>query len=59
MDLDENKLQNALQIVYGKEKAVLDSQIERYNLLVSKHKEQFGDKELHLFQFTGQNRVRW
>ena len=57
MDLDENKLQNALQVVYGKEKAVLDSQIARYNLLVSQHKEQFGDKELHLFSSPGRTEL--
>ena len=57
MDLDENKLQNVLQVVYGKEKAVLDSQIARYNLLVSKHKEQFGDKELHLFSSPGRTEL--
>ena len=57
MDLDENKLQNALQVVYGKEKAVLDSQIVRYNLLISKHKEQFGDKELHLFSSPGRTEL--
>ncbi len=57
MNLDENKLRNALQIVYGKEKAVLDSQTERYNLLVSKHKERFGDEELHLFSAPGRTEL--
>ena len=57
MDFDKNKLQTALQIVYGKEKAVLDSQIERYNLLVSKHKEQFGNKELHLLSAPGRTEL--
>jgi len=57
MNFDENNLRNALRKVYGKEKAVLDSQMERYNTLVSKHKEQFGNKELHLFSAPGRTEL--
>jgi galactokinase len=43
--------------VYGNEKAILDSQIERYNSLINKHQEQFGADELHLFSAPGRTEL--
>jgi galactokinase len=57
MNFDENKLRNALQNVYGKDEAILDSQIERYNSLINKHKERFGAEELHLFSAPGRTEL--
>jgi len=57
MRFDENNLRYALQNVYGKEEAILDSQNERYNSLISKHKEKFGAEELHLFSAPGRTEL--
>jgi len=57
MKIDENNLRNALKNLYGQEKAVLDSQMTRYNSLINKHKEQIGTKELHLFSAPGRTEL--
>ena len=57
MNFNESKLKNALRILYGEEPGLLNSQFERYKILIDKHKAKFGDVDLHIFSSPGRTEL--
>ena len=57
MNFNESKLKNALRILYGEEPDLLDSQFERYKILIDKYKAKFGDVDLHIFSSPGRTEL--
>jgi len=57
MNFNESNLKNALRILYGEEPGLLDSQFERYKILIVKHKAKFGNVDLHIFSSPGRTEL--
>ncbi len=57
MNVNESKLKDALRILYGEEPGLLNSQFERYKILIDKHKAKFGDVDLHIFSSPGRTEL--
>ena len=53
MNFNESKLKTALRILYGEEPGLLNSQFERYKILIDRHAAKFGDVDLHFFSASG------
>ena len=57
MNIDETKLRKALKLLYGSNKNILNYQYERFDKLFYKHKDYFGDKDVHLFSAPGRTEL--
>jgi len=57
MNYNESKLKNALRILYGEEPDLLNSQFERYKILIDRFLTKFGDVDLHFFSSPGRTEL--
>ena len=57
MNFDENTLKNVLRILYGEEPDLLNSQFERYKILIDRFLTKFGDVDLHFFSSPGRTEL--
>ena len=57
MDFNESKLMTALRILYGEEPGLLNSQFERYKILIDRHAAKFGDADPHFFSTPGRTEL--
>ena len=57
MNFNKSKLENALRILYGEEPGLLNSQFERYKILIDRHTAKFGDSDLHFFSSPGRTEL--
>ena len=57
MNFNDSKIKNALRILYGEEPGLLNSQFERYKILIDRFLAKFGDVDLHFFSSPGRTEL--
>ena len=57
MQIDKKILKRAFKYIYGCNEEILDFQYERYDKLICKHKDYFGENDLHFFSAPGRTEL--
>ncbi len=57
MKINIRNYNNILKKIYGEDSGVLENQFNRYDNLIQKHRDLFGEKDLHIFSTPGRTEL--